>query len=80
MTKDKETVRGDLGYPTRRDLERAKAEAKEPLNDYSDMPFGKYKGTQLADVPSNYLAFLHECSWVETDYPELFAYIEERLG
>lgn len=32
----------------------------EPLNDNSEMPFGKYKGTKMANVPADYLMYLYE--------------------
>lgn len=41
------------------------------LTDDSLMPFGKYKGEQMADVPADYLLWLHEnckCSKDVQDY------------
>ena len=38
--------------------------AQQPLNDLSPMPFGKYKGTPMQDVPASYLHYLwtNDCS------------------
>lgn len=32
----------------------------EPLNDLSPMPFGKFKGTPMQDVPPQYLLWLYD--------------------
>jgi uncharacterized protein (DUF3820 family) len=42
------------------------------LTDEDPMPFGKYKGQRMADVPASYLAWLKDqgCS-----HPQLSAYI-----
>lgn len=43
-----------------------------------EMPFGKYKGTALIDVPANYLKWLSEQDWIE-DYPIIKNYIEKNM-
>lgn len=43
------------------------------------IPFGKYKGKLIADVPSNYLNWLREQEFVYTDYPELAKQIKIEL-
>ena len=46
----------------------------EKLTDQTKMPFGKYKGDKLANVPSEYLL------WIYDNYdlkPELKAYIDD---
>lgn len=46
------------------------------LTDDSIMPFGKYKGTKLANVPASYLLyFYHE----EKVYGDLKKYIEDNM-
>jgi uncharacterized protein (DUF3820 family) len=46
------------------------------MNDESIMPFGKYKGEKLANVPAKYLLWLYDQS---CNNKELYAYIEENL-
>lgn len=53
----------------------------EPLNDLSPMPFGKYKGTPMQDVPASYLCWL----WNNTDvgknkFDALHKYIEHSMS
>ena len=36
------------------------------------MPFGKHKGTLLADVPNSYLDWLLEQEFVEVKHPKLY--------
>lgn len=38
------------------------------LNDTDPMPWGKYKGTPMANVPASYLLWLHENNKAN-DYP-----------
>ena len=46
------------------------------LTDESPMPFGKYKGEKLGEVPSSYLLWFFEQKWA-SDWPELYDYVEE---
>jgi uncharacterized protein (DUF3820 family) len=46
------------------------------MNDESIMPFGKYKGGKLANVPAKYLLWLYDQG---CNNKELYAYIEENL-
>lgn len=46
------------------------------MEDNSIMPFGKYKGEQLIDVPADYLLWLYENNKANG---ELKAYIEDNL-
>ena len=32
----------------------------EELTDEYEMPFGKYKGTKMANVPASYLVYIYE--------------------
>ena len=48
------------------------------MDDYSLMPFGKYKGTQLANVPASYLIWIYEES-LGFAYPGLREYIKDNL-
>jgi uncharacterized protein (DUF3820 family) len=34
------------------------------------LPFGKYKGEGIEDIPDSYLEFLLEQSWMEEKFPE----------
>ncbi len=45
------------------------------MNDKSPMPFGKYKGDPLEDVPDDYLLWLLRQTWVATKYPDLWKYL-----
>ena len=46
------------------------------MDDESIMPFGKYKGEKMANVPAEYLLFLHSEGKCYGDVKE---YIEENL-
>ena len=46
------------------------------FTDESLMPFGKFKGNRLVDVPARYLLYLHRESIAKGD---LKAYIEDNL-
>ena len=46
-----------------------------PLHDEEPMPFGKYKGTKMKDVPSDYLDWLIGQPWI-AKWPRVKAYIE----
>lgn len=39
------------------------------------IPFGKYQGKDLDDVPADYLIWCLEQSWFEAKYPELNDYL-----
>lgn len=40
------------------------------MNDQSEMPFGKYKGKKMEDVPASYLLWLWDNGvWAETNKP-----------
>lgn len=47
------------------------------MNDQSLMPFGKYKGRKMEDVPADYLLWLRDQKCRE---PEVAEYIEENLS
>lgn len=51
----------------------------EGLNDESPMPFGKYKGTPMKDVPAQYLLFMWENYKRKHFNADVFTYIEENL-
>ena len=46
------------------------------LNDSSKMPFGKYTGIRLVDIPSNYLIWIYENKKCNAEIAE---YIKENL-
>lgn len=46
------------------------------MKDESIMPFGKYKGAKLANVPASYLIWLYDNGKC---YGELKKYIEENM-
>ena len=43
------------------------------LNDDHEMPFGKYKGTRLGDVPDDYLNWFLKQPWCD-QWPDLVTY------
>lgn len=50
------------------------------LSDNSIMPFGKFKGQAMVNVPAWHLMWLHDCKHprdekMRLDFPEVFAYI-----
>lgn len=49
-----------------------------PLDDKSLMPFGKYKGQRLLNVPPGYLLWFFEQNWAR-DWPALQDYVEENF-
>lgn len=52
----------------------------EALKDSDLMPFGKYKGEKIGDVPANYLLWwFHEQRGGECRHPELRDHIEKNL-
>lgn len=44
-------------------------------HDQYRMPFGKYKGHYIGEVPANYLVYLIEQPWLEKRWPEVHQYI-----
>jgi uncharacterized protein (DUF3820 family) len=46
------------------------------MNDYSRMPFGKYKNEKMANVPASYLLFLYKEGKC---FGDLQKYIEENM-
>lgn len=42
------------------------------------MPFGKYKGEMMVDVPAKYLDWLRDQQWIK-DWPDVETYIENNL-
>lgn len=51
------------------------------MDDESLMPFGKFKGRQMIDVPASYLMWLHDngSSVVRSAYPGVFEYIKDNM-
>jgi hypothetical protein len=47
----------------------------DTLTDDSPMPFGKWKGTPMKDVPSHALDYLQGMVWLVPVWPEVAAYI-----
>ena len=47
------------------------------MEDTSLMPFGMHKGTEMGEVPANYLLWLHEnaSQGVRKAFPNVFVYI-----
>lgn len=50
--------------------------AKSIMTDTSPMPFGKYKGKEMVNVPADYLIYLHDQGNL---YGDLLQYIEDNL-
>lgn len=44
------------------------------MDDNSIMPFGKYKGEKLANIPANYLIYIYSAGWIRGEIKE---YIKE---
>lgn len=51
------------------------------MKDEDLMPFGKHKGIAMANVPANYLFWMHENAsiGVRKGFPQVFAYIQDNL-
>lgn len=49
------------------------------MTDKSEMPFGKYKGVALADVPDSYFIWLWEQDSFQEKKGELYDYIKENI-
>lgn len=60
---------------------RAGAEPRreDPLEDDDEMPFGKYKGEPMREVPEDYLLWLADQEWIER-WPRLLGYINQEVG
>lgn len=52
-----------------------KDKIKEAYGDLDLMPFGKYKGRELQDIPASYLAWCWEQEWLQARWPKLHAYV-----
>lgn len=48
----------------------------EALTDKSPMPFGKYQGTEMANIPADYLIWLYENNKCNKEVKE---YIEDNM-
>lgn len=48
------------------------------MDDSDVMPFGKYHGEELQDVPAQYLLWLFDQPWLEDSWSELHEYISDR--
>lgn len=53
--------------------------SREPWTDDTILPWGKFKGTRLEDVPGDYLYWLSEQKWI-FDYPGLHAYLKKNAN
>lgn len=49
------------------------------FSDESKMPFGKYEGMRLGDVPLEYITWLYDQEWVRQQHTELFEYCLGRM-
>lgn len=52
-----------------------------PNQNYTDktpMPFGRYKGNLMANVPAGYLLTIRDTDWIK-DWPDLRDYIDENM-
>lgn len=51
------------------------------MKDTDRMPFGKHKNEMMANVPANYLNWLHENGsvGVRRSFPQVFEYIKENM-
>ena len=58
-------------------METTKSAINNPFNDESIMPFGKFKGIKMANVPASYLLWLY-ANGTNLQY-NLKNYIEENL-
>ena len=53
--------------------------ASQPLNDESPMPYGKFAGRPMKDVPSDYLDWCLGQDWFARKYPEVADYVARNL-
>ena len=51
----------------------------KPLTDNDPMPFGKYKGKPMRDVPATYLDWLYDQPWLPK-WPRVAAYIDTNMN
>ena len=58
-------------------VSQGKQPAPEPYRDL--IPFGKYQGQDIVDVPSSYLKWLCLQEWFEAKYRKLLAAVDEEL-
>ena len=48
------------------------------MKDKDPMPFGKYKGRRMEDVPAAYLDWLIDQAWIDS-WPDVVRYINANL-
>lgn len=49
---------------------------ESPWTDTTVMPWGKYSGKKLSELPPDYLLWLFEQRWIK-DWPGLYAYLKK---
>lgn len=52
----------------------------KPLVDLDPMPFGKYRGYKMCQIPARYLDWLRDQQWCYERYPQVMAYINENAS
>lgn len=50
------------------------------LQDDSLMPFGKYRGIAMVNVPEQYLIYIYDNNMIYPQYANVKAYIEANIG
>lgn len=53
-----------------------KSKPVQPADGNSILPFGKYKGEKLGDIPAWYLIWLYDEDWFANKYSDIYMYIE----
>lgn len=55
------------------------SQLRKEVTDNTTIPFGKYQGMALKDVPKDYLYFLFNEHWFQAKFPDLYDYCEQAL-
>jgi len=48
---------------------------EHPISDSYIMPFGKYEGDKIGDVPAKYLLWCLQQDWMKDKYPKVYQYL-----
>ena len=57
-----------------------KPRLKPMVTETNSLPFGRYEGIDISDVPDSYLIYLLESDWFDKKYPHLVKKLDEEIA